>query len=195
MKHKTISETPLDAPQCDSGGIERESDSLHRVKKKQPTMRYLKGKAWQTFSRFIRLRDCLFTTGTKEYGKCITCGVTLQFNKLQAGHFIAGRHNANLFSEEGTHAQCRTCNILKSGAVLQYRRAIIDLYGDGYDEVLEREARVIKKFTPQDLIDLTEYYKKEITKLEEGTDRLMEVNRRVSAKVENQGEKTPKKKE
>ncbi len=133
---------------------------------KQPTIRTLKVKAWTIFSRFIRLRDCLFTTGTKEYGKCITCGVQLPFGKLQAGHFIAGRHNANLFSEEGVHAQCRTCNILKSGNVLQYRRAILDLYGEGYDEVLEKEAKQIKPFNSQALLDIIEHYKIEVTKLE-----------------------------
>ncbi len=106
------------------------------------------------------------TTGTIEYGKCITCGVELPFKQLQAGHFIAGRHNANLFSEEGCHAQCRTCNILKSGSPLQYRRAIIDLYGDGYDEVLEKEASQIKKFSTQDLKDIISHYDSEIDKLE-----------------------------
>lgn len=136
-----------------------------RRAKKKVSKRTLKNNAWSVFSQYIRLRDCLFTTGTKTHGKCITCGVVLPFGKLQAGHFISGRHNSYLFSEEGVHAQCRTCNIIKDGNPLVYRRAIIDLYGEGYDEVLEKESREIKKFAPQDLVDIAEYYKKEIEKL------------------------------
>lgn len=130
------------------------------------TLRTLKGLAWRIFSRYIRLRDCLFTTGTTAEGRCVTCGFLFSFAQLQAGHFVSGRHNANLFSEEGVHAQCRLCNIVKKGNQLQYRRAIVNLYGDGYDLVLEAEAKQIKKFTPQDLLDLIEHYKKEIAKLE-----------------------------
>ncbi len=133
-----------------------------RVKRNVPpkkSIRLLKDKAWKVFSRFIKLRDCLLTTGGIEFGKCITCGIELPIGKLQAGHFVAGRHNANLFSEKGCHAQCWTCNIIKSGNPLQYRRAIIDLYGDGYDLVLEKEAQQGKIFTRQELIDLAEYYK------------------------------------
>jgi len=44
---------------------------------------------------------------------------------------------------------------------------VISLCGEGADEELEEEARQIKKYTPQDLIDLTEHYRNEIKKLEE----------------------------
>jgi hypothetical protein len=85
---------------------------------------------------------------------------------LQAGHFIPGRHNANLFSEKGVHAQCYNCNVNLKSNPFEYRRQIIKLYGEGYDEVLEKESQQIKKFTPQDLIDLNEYYKTKIKELE-----------------------------
>jgi hypothetical protein len=125
----------------------------------------LKKKAWRFFSEYIRLRDCLFTTGTLTHGKCITCGVRLPFKDLQAGHFISGRHNSYLFDEECTHAQCRTCNILKGGNPLEYRRQIIDLYGDGYDEVLEKRSHEIKKFTVEELENLIKELKEKISKL------------------------------
>ncbi len=137
-----------------------------RVGKKQ-SLSCLKKKAWIVFSKYIRTRDCLKTTGCASFGLCITCQKRYHIKLLQAGHFIPGRHNANLFSEWGCHAQCYTCNIVLKGNTLEYRRQIIKLYGDGSDLVLEKEAHQIKKFTPQELIDLTEYYKKEIAKLEE----------------------------
>ncbi len=118
---------------------------------KKKTISSLKRKAWVLFSQYIRMRDCLRTTGCTSFGLCITCGKRYHFKLLQAGHFIPGRHNANLFLEKGCHAQCYNCNINLRGNTLEYRRKIIEMYGKGYDEVLEKEAQQIKKFTPQDL--------------------------------------------
>ena len=66
----------------------------------------------------------------------------------------------------GCHAQCYNCNINLRGNTLEYRRQIIKLYGEGADLELETEARQVKKFAPQDLTNLIEYYKIEIAKLE-----------------------------
>ena len=123
-------------------------------KKKQPKISSLKCKVWKVFSEYIRLRDCLKTTGLPDYGKCITCQKIIPKSLLQAGHFIPGRHNANLFSEKGTHAQCYNCNINLRGNTLEYRRKIIEMYGEYMDEALEEQAREIKKFTIPDLKEL-----------------------------------------
>jgi len=50
---------------------------------------------------------------------------------------------------------------------LEYRRQIINLYGEGVDIELEDKSTEIKKFTPQDLIELTEYYKNKIGELKD----------------------------
>jgi hypothetical protein len=136
---------------------------LNKVSKK-PT-KALKKKVWDMFSIYIRLRDCLKTTGSKEYGECITCDKNLPFKELQAGHFIAGRHNGNLFSERGVHAQCRSCNIIKHGNQLEYRRAVVELYGEGADLELEEEARQTKRYSYQDLEELLKHYTEEVKKL------------------------------
>ena len=133
---------------------------------KKESVRKLKRKCWVVFSIYTRKKDCLRTTGSLEYGECITCNETLEFKKLQAGHFIAGRHNANLFSERGVHAQCRRCNILENGRPLEYRRQIIKLYGEGADLELEEEAKQLKKFTSDELEGMIEEYKNKILELE-----------------------------
>ncbi len=142
-------------------------DKKVKSKRKKPTLSKLKEKVWDLFSRYIRLRDCLKTTGCKSFGLCITCGKRNHFKLLQAGHFVPGRHNANLFSEEGCHAQCYNCNINLRGNTLEYRRQIIKLYGDGYDEILEQQAKEIKKFTPSELEDLIKELKEKIRLLED----------------------------
>lgn len=133
---------------------------------KRRTVSKLKKDIWPLFSKYIRLRDCLQTTGCASFGLCITCGKRYHFKLLQAGHFIAGRHNANLFSEKGTHAQCYNCNINLRGNTLAYRRKIIEMYGNGYDEVLEKESQQIRKFSIQELEALVEYYREKIKLLE-----------------------------
>ena len=125
----------------------------------------LKKEVWELFSKYVRVRDCLETTGCASFGLCITCGKRYHFKLLQAGHFIPGRHNANLFSKKGTHAQCYNCNINLRGNTLEYRRQIIKLYGQGYDEILEAEARQIKKFSVAELTEMKEYYTQKVKEL------------------------------
>ena len=131
----------------------------------------LKRRVWAgAFSPYIRLRDCMRTTGSLKYGECFTCSDTLPFNELDAGHFIPGRHNGNLFSERGCHAQCRTCNRFKDGNVLEYRRQVVELYGEGVDLELEEEARQIVKFTVDGLLELEAEIKEKIKLLEVSKD-------------------------
>ena len=138
-----------------------------RPMKKKQTLSRIKKATWDVFSRFVRLRDCLRTTGCTSWGLCITCGKRYHFKLLQAGHFIPGRHSANLFSEKGVHAQCYNCNINLKGNTLEYRRQIIKLYGEGYDEVLEQEERQVKKYTIPELEELQEQLQEKIKVLEE----------------------------
>jgi hypothetical protein len=136
-----------------------------KLKNAKPTLKKLKVDCWTLFSQYIRLRDCLKTTGCTSFGLCITCSKRYHYKLLQAGHFIPGRHNANLFNERGCHAQCYNCNINLRGNTLEYRRRIIELYGEGADEELEQEAAVIRKFTVQELEGLKEDLKRKIKEL------------------------------
>ena len=165
MKHKDTLEIAPDALQSTRKPLKEKSNSRIPKKVKQSSKKTVKGRAWDAFSKFIRTRDCLRTTGCPDWGLCITCGKRYHIKLLQAGHFISGRHNANLFSEKGCHAQCYNCNINLRGNTLEYRRKIIEMYGEGFDEVLEKEARVIKKYTLQDLTELEKCYKMKIETL------------------------------
>ncbi len=137
-----------------------------KARTKKRTVSSAKAATWKVFSLWVRMRDCLETTGCTSWGLCVTCGKRYHIKLLQAGHFISGRHNANLFSERGTHAQCYNCNINLRGNTLPYRRRIIELYGVGADEELERAERELLKFTVQGLDDLRRHYENEIAKLE-----------------------------
>ena len=75
-----------------------------------------KAAAWTAFSRLIRTRDCIRTSGNPYEGDCCTCGKRFEFKRLQAGHYFHGRVNATLFDERNVHAQCDACNRWKQGA-------------------------------------------------------------------------------
>ena len=120
---------------------------------------------WPKFSKFIRLRDCLRTTSKNYLGICISCDLPFPFESLQAGHFLPGRHNANLFYERGVHAQCRKCNLFLHGAQYRYSQALIRLYGKGIIEEIQENDKIIKKFTMFELEMLLNHYGTEIRRL------------------------------
>jgi len=111
----------------------------------------LKKKVLKNFSKYIRLRDCLNTTGTLGMGRCCTCGNVFPFIKLQAGHFLPGRRNSVLFDERNCHAQCIGCNTFGRGKPIEYREFMKEKYGEKVIEELEQKAKQTVKFTITDL--------------------------------------------
>jgi len=148
------------------GNIEKMKKKKVKKIKKKLTIKKAKDKCWKEFSIFIRTRDCLRTTGKPDWGHCISCGRLFPFKKLQAGHFVSGRNNANLFYEKGCHIQCMRCNIFLAGNVLDYMDSIIKLYGKG----------IIKKLRDNDKKELTftvEYLEKKRKQFINKTEKLL----------------------
>lgn len=104
-----------------------------------------KKKAWDAFSRYIRQRD----------PQCVTCGGPSQ----QAGHFIDGRHNAVLFSEEGVHGQCYHCNVGLKGNKLEYWLFMERTYGRKVIDRLMLESRVTVQYKTADFEEIEQRYK------------------------------------
>ena len=105
---------------------------MHREKNKGSAA---KQTAWRNFSNNIRLRDCLKTTGSEFYCKCITCGHIEHYSFIQAGHAIAGRKNAVLFDEEIVNGQCTRCNVDHGGEYEAYKKVLVERHGqEWYDK-------------------------------------------------------------
>lgn len=134
-------------------------------KTKKPSLIDLKALAWKEFSRYVRLRDCLKTTGTKTHGKCYTCGAEKPFKQLQAGHLVGGRGNAVLFDEDGVRAQCFGCNTFLGGRQSIFAQKLIEEVGlIKFEEIMNRRFMVVK-FTPESLIIRRSYYKNKADEL------------------------------
>ena len=126
-----------------------------------------KAAAWTAFSRYIRTRDCIKTTGSVEKGKCFTCENIYPFEQLQAGHFLDGRMNGILFDEQCVHAQCYACNVMKHGNKVLYTLKMQEVYGqEVVDRLLAKRYGVVKFTTPA-LKSYAENYKQRTKALEQ----------------------------
>lgn len=128
-----------------------------------------KKKAWDSFSRYIRLRDCLRFTGDPEQGMCVTCKRPYSFKQLQAGHFIPGRSNAVLYDERIVFTQCIGCNgnppYGKGGNYIEYFVFMENEYGrDKIDEFRALKNKTVK-YSVVDHQLIEEKYKQKYQKL------------------------------
>ena len=155
-----------DALQSKSKPLKDKSNSKPLKKVKQPSKKTVKSNAWRWFSKYIRLRDALKTTGTTTHVKCITCGKLLLITFCDAGHFVSRRYNATLFDERNVHTQCRYCNRFLDGNLLEYRRQLIKIYGEGIDTELEDKATEIKKYSVEGLTNIEKEYKMKVENLQ-----------------------------
>jgi len=114
-----------------------------------------KKKTWTEFSKFIRTRDCILTTGTLDEGICISCNKRFDFKQLQAGHLIPGRYNVILFDEEIVNAQCFACNMHLGGNTAEYYLSMVRRHNKKYvDELLLRKFKPTIKFTIEGLNEM-----------------------------------------
>jgi len=135
----------------------------HNKKKggKKSPLKLAKDKAWTAFSKYIRLRDSLRTTGTIDRCICVTCGREFpSFGKgcIHAGHWLGGRHGLNLFSEQGCHAQCMGCNMIGAGQQVKYTAFMLEHYGHEVMDRIVRTANTPYKWTVDELEEIERKY-------------------------------------
>lgn len=114
------------------------------------------------FSRYIRLRHA-----KDEVCECYTCGKKAHYKDgMQAGHFRSRRHYSTRWNELNVQVQCYGCNVGKQGEQYKFGVKLDKEYGVGTAEMLEIESHKTVKFSNQDLIELTDHYKKKLKDLE-----------------------------
>jgi hypothetical protein len=135
---------------------------LKATAKKRPaqTIPALTKKADVAFSKYIRLRDCLYTDNGWE-GECITCNKTLTVltteGKWRAGanlgHFI-GRGTKELrYDEFNCNLQCAHCNAWadKEWMLQSYRKGIVEKYGAKTLKELKNRATITRTNSREEL--------------------------------------------
>jgi hypothetical protein len=136
--------------------------------KKKPSLSKTLKRTWDIFSKYIRLRDCLKTTGNPATGKCYTCGRLCEYVNCDAGHFVSRRFKSTLFDERNVNLQCKSCNGFPGAATYrEYEKHLIKDYGEGIVIELEGLAQEIKKWTIPDLKELQDQLNEKIKALED----------------------------
>lgn len=124
-----------------------------RPRKPKPST--VKRKAWNEFSVFIRTRGA----DAEGMNACFTCEREFHWKELQAGHFIRGRLNANLFEQRAVWPQCLRCNIHFQGNVVVYYKKMLEMYGqEVIDELILQNSKT-KKWVPGEMESLLEHFK------------------------------------
>ncbi|MDC7221576.1 MAG: recombination protein NinG [Spirochaetales bacterium] len=123
-------------------------------------------KARSLYSKLVRVKGCLNTTGTAEFGKCFTCGRVFPFEVLQCGHFVSGRTSALFFEPTNAHIQCPECNCTKGGNLEIYHEKMIRKYGEKEVERLESMRHKIIKMYESDYRELVSKFQSEFESIE-----------------------------
>jgi len=140
----------------------KKKTSLKATTKKRPkqTIPDLTKKADTAFSKYVRLRDCLYTENGWE-GECITCDKLLTVLTIDGkwraganlGHFI-GRGTKELrYDEYNCNLQCARCNAWRDKEDMQqaYRKGIVDKYGKETLKELKQRAKIIRTNSREEL--------------------------------------------
>jgi Xaa-Pro aminopeptidase len=113
--------------------------SARPVNEHQKALRYTQ----TVVNAMIRERDA---------GKaCITCE---KFLPLSAGHFKTSTNAATQYHPHNLHGQCNSCNGYNGGMTWEYGKAIVRMYGKGYDDFLTKIARPKEIWTTEELEQL-----------------------------------------
>ncbi len=131
-------------------------------KKKPPTIAQEVEKAAVLLQKLVRLK----AANDNGYVTCVTCGVVNKWNdQMQGGHFFERSRLGTKLLVENVHPQCSGCNCFKmktTSGVLDYRRYMVDMYGEkGVDE-LEALSRKIKKYSRPEVEDIKQDFREQI---------------------------------
>jgi len=130
--------------------------------RKPQTTAKLKNKAAELLQRLVRMK------AADENGlcKCVSCGRVDSWRSMDGGHFIGRTHTFHLLREENVHPQCKRCNRFFSGCHDDYRRYMVDMYGEDFVEWLSYTKRNLVKYSQADLMEIIEDLKRRIKEQE-----------------------------
>ena len=103
------------------------------------------------FSEYIRLRDCVKTTGTVDRCACISCGKPCCGHLLHCWHFVTRWHKSVRWEEKNANWQCCACNTFNAGEQYKHWKAIDRKYGEWTADRLVAMWNQTKKWTLDDL--------------------------------------------
>lgn len=118
-------------------------------------------KLWDTFSKFIRLRNA----DEKGIVQCVTCPKRFHWKEVHAGHFMGRRHKNTKFNEKNNQCQCIACNSYNGGEQFKYGLFLDREYGEGTAEELMMLSKISCKLSDVDYKEMNKEYKVKVKQL------------------------------
>lgn len=109
----------------------------------------------RVFSIFIRQRDL---PGGK--GKCYICDKEITVKEAHAMHFITRGCYRYRWDENNVKAGCQICNIWLKGNYIPFTLRMLKEYGEGTIREMQTRKNEVFKLNDQQIIEMTEKYKK-----------------------------------
>ena len=108
----------------------------------------------KAFSDFTRSKDSVQGMST-----CFTCGKVAEWKTMDAGHFQSRGKYSTRWEERNVKPQCKGCNMVNGGQQYVFGKRLDALYGPGSADEVVFQSNQLRKFSSQELIELTEYYR------------------------------------
>jgi hypothetical protein len=108
----------------------------------------------KAFSRYIRKKH-MDHAGWVE---CVTCGLSVPYEDIQAGHFVKRGHAAVRWDERNVYPQCKQCNHFRDGAQDEMANHIVKIHGERVLAELIVLKHTHKHWTMPELRELRERY-------------------------------------
>lgn len=119
-----------------------------QMARKPQTAANLKKKAAELLQRYVRMK----AADLNGICECVSCGKRDSWKAMDGGHFISRTYTFHMLREENVHPQCKRCNRFFTGCHDDYRRYMVDMYGEDFVEWLTDTKRTITKYTRADLL-------------------------------------------
>lgn len=134
-----------------------------RISKKRKTKTQLVKELDKVFSQYIRLSHA----DNNGQVKCVTCDRKGYWkgDSMQNGHFQSRRHMNTRWEYLNCAPQCYGCNVGKQGEQYKFAKYLDATYGDGTAESMEKQSKILVKFSPSELEEFITHYKEEVKKI------------------------------
>jgi hypothetical protein len=138
----------------------------NKREKKRMSISQLTKKLDTIFSIYIRLENA----NKNGMVKCFTCDSVHHYKAIQNGHFQSRRFMSTRFDPFNCAPQCYACNVGMSGMQYEFGKRIDLKYGAGIADLIAQKSKVVKKFIPDELVEMIEYFKEKVDKLKKEKD-------------------------
>ena len=98
--------------------------------------------------------------------RCISCRKLLPINVAQVGHYISRRYESMRWDLRNIHLQCAACNKWKGGNPIEYRKALVEMYGEKEVQSMETFYRESPGYSVFDLEQIVKEYQKKLAEAE-----------------------------